>query len=60
MSQLRLGIVGACGRGRSFRAACEALASVKIQAVWTSTRPVSPRPPNFWVRKSSIPAMTKC
>ena len=31
--RLRLGIVGACGRGRSFRAACEALENVAIHAV---------------------------
>jgi predicted dehydrogenase len=31
--KLHLGIVGACGRGASFRAACEALASVTVHAV---------------------------
>ncbi len=31
--KLRLGIVGACGRGQSFRAACEALGTVEVRAV---------------------------
>ncbi len=30
---IRLGIVGACGRGASFKSACDALPNVKIQAV---------------------------
>lgn len=32
-SQLNLGIVGVCGRGSSFKAACDALPDVKIHAV---------------------------
>ena len=32
-SKLRLGIVGACGRGASFKAACDAMGDVAIQAV---------------------------
>ncbi len=32
-SQLKLGIVGACGRGASFKAACDAMGDVVIQAV---------------------------
>jgi predicted dehydrogenase len=31
--KLKLGIVGACGRGKSFRAACEALGTVEVRAV---------------------------
>lgn len=30
---IRLGIVGACGRGASFKAACDAHGQVRIQAV---------------------------
>ena len=30
--KLKLGIVGACGRGKSFRSACEALGTVRVQA----------------------------
>ncbi|HZO87522.1 MAG TPA: Gfo/Idh/MocA family oxidoreductase [Chthonomonadaceae bacterium] len=30
---IRLGIVGACGRGASFKAACDALPNVQVQAV---------------------------
>ncbi len=33
MQQLNLGIVGACGRGASFRTACEALGNVRIHAI---------------------------
>ena len=33
MDQVRLGIVGACGRGASFKAACDAVPGVSIQAV---------------------------
>ena len=33
MTQLHLGIVGACGRGASFKAACDALSGVAIHAV---------------------------
>ncbi len=33
MSKLNLGIVGACGRGASFKAACEAMGNVSIHAV---------------------------
>lgn len=32
-SQIKIGIVGACGRGSSFKAACEAIPDVSIQAV---------------------------
>ena len=33
LSQLNIGIVGACGRGKSFKAACDALEVVRIHAV---------------------------
>lgn len=33
MQKLNLGIVGACGRGASFKAACDALATVTVHAV---------------------------
>jgi predicted dehydrogenase len=33
MSNLRIGIVGACGRGASFKSACDALGDVEIRAV---------------------------
>ena len=33
MSTIRMGIVGACGRGASFRTACEALGDIVIEAV---------------------------
>ena len=33
MDDIRIGIVGACGRGASFRAACEALGCVRVAAV---------------------------
>ena len=33
MSELHIGIVGACGRGASFRAACDSLGDVEIRAV---------------------------
>ena len=33
IEKLNLGIVGACGRGASFKAACDALAGVRIHAV---------------------------
>jgi hypothetical protein len=33
MSPIRMGIVGACGRGASFRTACEALGDIAIEAV---------------------------
>ena len=33
MGSIRMGIVGACGRGASFRTACEALGSIVIEAV---------------------------
>ena len=32
-SKLNLGIVGACGRGADFKAACDALATVSVHAV---------------------------
>ena len=32
-NQIRLGIVGACGRGASFKSACDAMPMVNIQAV---------------------------
>jgi predicted dehydrogenase/GNAT superfamily N-acetyltransferase len=31
--KIKLGIVGACGRGKSFRAACEALGTIEVRAV---------------------------
>ncbi len=31
--EIRIGIVGACGRGASFKAACDALPGVRVQAV---------------------------
>ena len=31
--EIRIGIVGACGRGASFKAACDALQGVRVQAV---------------------------
>lgn len=33
MSSIRVGIVGACGRGASFRTACDALGDIAIEAV---------------------------
>lgn len=33
MEKINIGIVGACGRGASFKAACDALENVRIQAV---------------------------
>jgi len=33
LQQFNLGIVGACGRGKSFKAACDALGAVRIRAV---------------------------
>ncbi|HUV39071.1 MAG TPA: Gfo/Idh/MocA family oxidoreductase, partial [Planctomycetota bacterium] len=33
LSQLNVGIAGACGRGRSFKTACDALEDVRIHAV---------------------------
>jgi len=33
VQQLNIGIVGACGRGSSFKAACDALETVKVHAV---------------------------
>ena len=33
VQQLKIGIVGACGRGSSFKAACDALETVKVHAV---------------------------
>jgi hypothetical protein len=33
LGQLNVGIVGACGRGKSFKAACDALDAVRIHAV---------------------------
>ena len=33
LTKLNIGIVGACGRGASFKLACDALANVRIHAV---------------------------
>ena len=30
---IRIGIVGACGRGASFKAACDAIPGVRVEAV---------------------------
>jgi predicted dehydrogenase len=43
LSDLNLGIVGACGRGGSFRAACEAVANVRIHAVCDTNAEDLPR-----------------
>jgi predicted dehydrogenase len=43
LSNLNLGIVGACGRGGSFKIACEAVAGVRIHAVCDTNAEDLPR-----------------